>query len=91
MDDLLKDAAPPRTIDDLIKEAEAEIVMRQRVYAGFVRKGTMTQAVMDEKIARMSDIRDVLKAVKAAAAKHHGGKVAGWGESVLAALNIAVR
>jgi hypothetical protein len=66
MADLLTNVAPPRTIDDLIACAEREIGFRCRVYANFVRKGTMTQAVADEEIARMRDIRDLLRLVQKA-------------------------
>lgn len=53
------------TIDDQIKEAERELVMRKRVYWSRVEQGKMTPADMNRKIELQQAIVDTLMAVKA--------------------------
>lgn len=49
-----------KTIDEQIKSVVREITMRQRVYAAWVKKGTMTQESAAHEIACMESIHRTL-------------------------------
>lgn len=49
------------TPEQRLAAAERELAMRQRVYPGWVARGTMTDAKAAHEIAAMADIVEVLK------------------------------
>lgn len=56
MPDLLTDALPPVSLDDMIACVKREIQLRRRVYPRWVQNGNMKQSTADEEIRRMEAV-----------------------------------
>ena len=59
-DDLFPGSKPEFAKSVLIKEIDREIGMREVVYGKYVRNGNMRRKTMDDRIAMMRQVRDIV-------------------------------
>lgn len=70
--DLLEGHEPPVNHDDMLRELEREIEVRQRVYPRWVASGKLEAGVADRRIAVLEATRDLVLNVRSRGARSIG-------------------